>query len=504
MLAGTSPLEVVIWIVGAMALGYIARDPAHRAIRGVSRILHNAMRVAAHGLLRGVDAMKRRNREVLLSEGMLDVERALGREFERVSTTVQRDLSRFPALRRRLDEEITRIDEDYRQSAEVPPRPPEWVHAVDVVANIETKDTHVVGKILSDIHGTLKRSAEDATGAWREAMAERHKRLDKMAPHWRNLEKTVDHLSKQITGLEERSAHIDEQMSRYEEIRARTEKSERLLSSSSLVQFAIAAFVMAIAAMGAFINFNLIALPMSEMVGGGSYIGPVRTSDVAALVIILIELSMGIFLLESLRITHLFPIIGNMDDKMRKRMVWVTFALLFILASIEASLAYMRDLLAADREALAAQLAGEAVASAEFRWIPSIGQMVMGFVLPFALAFVAIPLESFVHSSRTVLGMVATALLQGLAFVCRLLGNLSLSLGRAIEALYDLAIFAPLKIEQWVARARGRHQGGPPERDDHRAVGKSFPGSGGGAAVATGPGAMAFGAIESDDAEEGK
>src|SRR5690625_6517618 len=85
---------------------------------------------------------------------------------------------------------------------------------------------------------------------------------------------------------------------------------------------------------------------MSEMVGGASYIGSVRTSDVAALVIIMVEITMGLFLLEALQITRLFPVIGSLDDTMRKRMAIAAFTILVIFASIEASLAYMRDLLA--------------------------------------------------------------------------------------------------------------------------------------------------------------
>ena len=38
-------------------------------------------------------------------------------------------------------------------------------------------------------------------------------------------------------------------------------------------------------------------------------------------------------------------------------------------------------------------------------WITTAAQMGMGFTLPFALVFVAIPLETFVHSLRTVLGL---------------------------------------------------------------------------------------------------
>src|SRR3970282_2192416 len=119
------------------------------------------------------------------------------------------------------------------------------------------------------------------------------------------------------------------------------------------------------------------------------------------------EITMGLFLMESLRITRLFPVIGRMDRRTRIRMAWATFSILFILATIESSLAYMRDMLAADRAALTQTLAGTVAQRPEFMWIPSVGQMVMGFILPFALTFVAIPLESFLHASRTVMGIVA-------------------------------------------------------------------------------------------------
>jgi hypothetical protein len=187
---------------------------------------------------------------------------------------------------------------------------------------------------------------------------------------------------------------------------------------------------------------------MSEMVGGGSYLGPFKTSEVAAAVIILIEITMGLFLLESLRITKLFPVIGAMDDKMRHKMMYASFTILFILASIEASLAYMRDMIAADMAALRQSLADVTVSpESSGSWIPTIGQMVMGFILPFALAFIAIPLESFIHSARTVLGLVVVGILRGVAFLLRFIGNISKSVGEILVKLYDLLVFAPLWIE---------------------------------------------------------
>ena len=240
-------------------------------------------------------------------------------------------------------------------------------------------------------------------------------------------------------------------MHSYEEIRNKDDSMARTLASSSLTQFFISTLVLIIAMFGGLINFQLIAMPMSEMVGGTSYIGPMKTSDIAALVIIMVEIAMGLFLMESLRITHLFPIIGSMDDKMRKRMVVITFSILAILATVEASLAYMRDLLAMDREALTQSLAGASIVEAEFRWIPSLGQMIMGFILPFALAFVAIPLESFIHSLRTVLGMMAMAVLHSLAFTARLIGGSARQLSKMLISLYDILIMLPLGIERLVA-----------------------------------------------------
>jgi hypothetical protein len=81
----------------------------------------------------------------------------------------------------------------------------------------------------------------------------------------------------------------------------------------------------------------------------------------------------------------------------------------------------------------------------------------MGFVLPFALTFVAIPLESFVHSSRTVLGVVGAAFLRGFAFFFRLLGNVSHYLGELFVNIYDLFIFPPLWVENLI-RDKKHHQ----------------------------------------------
>ncbi len=449
-------LSLLVWALAGIVLLYIARAPAHQAFIAMGRVLHNALRLSAHSITSARERLELRNREVLLAAGRDSAERLIEREFRRIEATTQRDLAGYPALHRKVMEQVTAIDEDYRKAAEVPPEIPGWVDAIEAVAKIQSVSEPRVAEVLEDIHHSFEKSQATAMGAYRKSSKERHRLLAKMMPYWRRLSQTMDTTEKTLDRLLERSKHVDQQMKGYGEILQGNDQALRTLSSSSLTQFFVSTFVLLVAVGGAVINFNLIAYPMQEMVGGASYIGDFRTADVAAMVIILVEIAMGLFLMESLRVTRLFPVVGALDDRLRVRMIWITFTILFILASVESALAYMRDLIAADVEALRQSLAGgvAAVATAENRWIPTVGQMVMGFVLPFALTFVAIPLESFVHSSRTVLGMMAVGLLRFLAAALRFLGSLFRHGAAMAVRVYDLVIFGPLWIEGLI-RARG-------------------------------------------------
>ena len=240
-------------------------------------------------------------------------------------------------------------------------------------------------------------------------------------------------------------------MDNYENILKKTDRAVRELSSSSMTQFFIAAFVLMIAVGGAVINFNLIARPMSEMVGGTNRIMGFQTSNIAALVIILVEMAMGLFLMESMRITRLFPVIGALNDKLRVKMIWISLTILTILATVEAGLAFMRELLMQDAAATRAALRGGAsteIVQGSFLWITTAAQMGMGFILPYALTFVAIPLESFVHAFRTVIGVLAVGALRALAWALRIVGDIARFTSITFIHAYDLIIFLPLWIEK--------------------------------------------------------
>ena len=454
-------LSILIWIVLFLLALYFARRPFHLAVMSFSKIIYNALRVTAASVLSAEKRLQLRNREVLMAAGLENAERIVEREFDRIAAAVTRDLEGYPKVHRQLSEVIVKLDEDYTNSADVPPSLPNWMPIIESIAKIEHSGDSMVANMLAEINRSLTEQNKKAIEDYRNSTAARHGILNKMMPFWRKVERSLDGISRSIINIKKRAKTIDRCMNEYEKIRANADKAARALSTSALTQFAIAGLVLLIAVGGAIINFNLIALPMSEMVGGASYIGPFKTSDVAGLVIILVELTMGLFLMESLRITRLFPIIGAMDDKMRRRMIIITLTLLAVLAGVESALAFMRDRIAHDMEVLRQTLAGAEQGGLTPSIIPTVGQMVLGFILPFALAFVAIPLETFVNASRTVLGAGAAWLLRMLAFLLRLLGNIGFYTGRFIVNIYDLAIFPTIWLEGIIIASREKNMALP-------------------------------------------
>jgi len=444
-------ISALLWIVLAVTTLYFARSSAHKAIRASAATLHQSLKFASRAVSRAESGLRERNRAVLLAAGRESKERIVEREFDRVNETVRKDLANYSALHRALSESIKRIEEDHQQAVDVPPDPPGWVKAVEAVANIDAREGRVrVGAVLSDIHKSLVKAHQEAMTMYREASAKRHALLRKMRPEWRNLQQTLGRIGKNVDSLLSRSVTIDRHMQEYEDIVKGEDRAVSILSSSSLVYFFVSMLVLCVAIGGATINFSLIARPMAEMVGGTNLIGGFRTADIAALVIILVEISMGLFLMESLRITRLFPVIGALPDKTRVRMVWITFSILFLLASVEAGLAYMREVLLHDELATSALLRGDdsQTLTGQYLWITTAAQMGMGFILPFALTFVAIPLETFVHSLRTVVGLAVIGLLRFISLSLRVAGNAFRYLGLLAENLYDLPLFIPLWLEE--------------------------------------------------------
>ena len=84
--------------------------------------------------------------------------------------------------------------------------------------------------------------------------------------------------------------------------------------------------------------------------------------------------------------------------------------------------------------------------------------MTLGFMLPWALAFIAIPFESFMTSVRTVTGMLLVLLIRTAGFILRISSNIIKNGVHLLVSLYDVIIFIPLAIERMVRTSTGNER----------------------------------------------
>ncbi len=446
----------LVLLIGGTIILYLARDPAHSALKALFDGLYAGLKLAAKALQRTRTLLAERNRDVLLAQGREQAERDLEKEFFEINKFVQRDLGGYPQLQREIQEQVAKIQDDCERSREVPVAEPDWLEAVESVSALKNgeKNTAVNSKILEQIHSSAVQQHKANLAAYRKESSARHSILKAITPYWRKLAYSVDEVGERLKEIITRSQNIDNHMARFEAIIAGTDKAERALKASAITQFVIALLVIAVAVGGAFFNFHLIALPMSEMVGSVQRIGGVKVADLAALVIICLEVTAGIFLLESLRITKLFPLIGAMDDKIRRTIMISAAVVLVVLASTESALAFMRDQIAGDLSNLRASLAGlESQAFGQggiSEWIPLAANMILGFILPLALTMVAIPLEYLLQTGRSVVGSLLEIVLATVAICLRMLAASIRQLGKVVISFYDLLIAAPLWVESMV------------------------------------------------------
>lgn len=460
-------LSVLVLAILAIPILYGARPAMQRLIQASFRAVANPLRLSSHWLLKTAEVLRERNKQVMMAHGREELSQSIGKEFDRVTTLVQRDLHGYPALQRKLMDEITRIEEEFQKCGEVPPPPPEWTKAVAVIAKIKPSGDGLVERILEDISTSIDDIYVKVVAEYRDSSRRRHNILKSFMPFWRSVDRTLKKVDKNLTGLKESASKIDEQVERYKQIMAKSEKAEHSLTSSASILFVVSLLAILIAAGGAFVNFWLIERPMAAMVGGSEYlVGDIQASYLAAMVIIFFETLMGLFLMESLGYTHLFPL-SNINHQMRRWMVVISLSILFILAGVEVALAVMRDLIISADVALKQELAGSAaaVSAPANAWaldIPKAAQMILGFTLPFALAFVAIPLEYLIHSGRTVFGALLVLSFRGLGFALRFVSSMVRQIGRGVGYLYDAVIFLPLIIERAMLNRAPRPAALPP------------------------------------------
>ncbi|MFA0810975.1 hypothetical protein [Microbulbifer epialgicus] len=418
----------------------------HRAIYALARLSHRALRFASLAFAAAEQRLVVRNQEVLLAAGKEAAERRIERELERIEATMRRELSQYPTLHRRLCEQLAALDEDYVHSAEVPPEPSNWARAIRSVSEIPAQDDSVVADVLDTINHSMRKAESRALESYRESTRERHQLLKRMMPSWRAMLKTLGRINKNVESVIRRAKALDGHIERYEEIVQESDRGLRTLTASSFNRFLASSVFLLVVSAGILVNFQLIARPVSEIVGGNILLGNFFTADIFAFVLIFLQVGIGLVVMECLGITRLFPSIDALTDSTRRSLKWSAVILLLLFAGVEASLAFSRELLFERDQLLAGVAEGitGGLGETELHWTLLLAQMGLGFTLPLVLAFSAIPLEQFISSARTVLGMFLVFTLRLLATLLRLLALVSLHSGVILNRIYDLVVFLPL------------------------------------------------------------
>lgn len=226
------------------------------------------------------------------------------------------------------------------------------------------------------------------------------------------------------------------------------------LGHSTGIGLAFAIVLILAVGIAGWLNFALLERPMAEVVGDSYRILGVPIYRLAALAIIVLEVAVGIVLLEALGVTTMFPQFERLEQKKGQRLaiIIVMTTALVVLALIEAALALTRDEISRLERELLGSLAGTApsevgeAAGAMARY----AQAAFGLIIPFALAFLGFAIEALIRNGRVVLQLFLGFILEFLSFAVRLLRFLVEGLLAVALAAYDLVIFLPLVVERLV------------------------------------------------------
>jgi hypothetical protein len=442
-------VSIAVWISASMIFLFFAREPVHKMIQTLSDATAGGLRKLAEWTKNTAQAMREKNRKVLLESGVAKIQGEILQEFAKIDMANTKSLAGYPKLQLKLDENISQLEADYNECGQVTPEAPGWSEVVKSIAKVKSSTSdRIIEGMLGEIHKSAVEGEKKALSELREVSAKRHKILGSMAPVWKRVEKLGKEISSQVDKVTENSRNIEKYMTQYEKISTAEPESIDLLSSKVTKLFIISLIVICVGLVGAFINFNLIALPMSELVPAGGRVAGMAVSDISALVIVALELVLGIFLFEAIGVTHTFPQIANMTRGKRKIILSGCLLGLLFLSSVEASLAILRENLAEAKNALDISLAGgSAVVSDDINSkITLIGQAMLGFVLPWILAVIAIPLEMFIEASQHAFAKMYTVFITLLCHLANMIAYLIEGFFNILVHVFDIYIIIPVQI----------------------------------------------------------
>lgn len=445
---------LALWILSSIFL-WAAREPMIQMLRNLGKSLEGGLRGATDWCTGAADGLRERSRESLIAANELELGSKMSRELLRIDGAFSEKLGEYATLHRKLDDIMQKFEADYASCGSSPPEVPGWAGAVQAVSAINTSSDSNVKKVLVGIRESMEDAEKRALRTYREDTAKRHRILSKMRPTWKDVRGLIERMQNSVGKAVQTSSKVEQYVDEYQKILKDRENAARTLTYTAVKPFVISLIVLTIALGGAFINFQLIALPMSELVPAAARLGGVPVSTVSALVIVLMEAAVGIFAMDMLGITDLFPKLSTLAPSRKRLILGLSLGGLFFLACVESSLAILREQIVEADAVLKMALAGagpenvgSTVSAASTSKIPVIGQAVLGFILPWILAMVAVPLEMLIDSGRHVLAAIAVAVLGTVGNIVKVIAHASQAVTTAIPNVYDVYISIPLRIER--------------------------------------------------------
>ena len=448
-------LSITIVVVLSMIFLFLAREQMHKMFEAMSDATAGGFRKLAEWTKEAAEKMQEKDRKVLLESGIANIQNKMLEEFTKIEATNTKNLADYPKLQMRLDEDISQLETDYKECGQATPQAPGWDDVVDAIGKAQgTVGDRVIEKMITEIHKSAVASEKKALAEYRESTSRRHKILSAMSPIWKRVEKVAKDINTKVERVIETNSRIDKYMDEFVKLNKGDEESIDMLSSRVTKLFLVSLVVIAAGVAGAFINFNLIALPMSELVPQGARVAGMAVSEVSALVIIVLEIVLGIFLMEAIGVTNTFPQIGAMTSGKKKVIFYGSMSGLFFLASVEASLAVLREHLAEVKQLTDMALAGTEAeaADASGSMITVVGQATLGFVLPWILAMIAIPLEMFIEASQHAFARLYTVVVTLCGHIANALAFIFEGVFKVISHMFDAYIIVPLKISEAISK----------------------------------------------------
>ena len=442
-------VSIAVWIAASMIFLFLAKTPVHNMIQALSDATAGGLRKVAAWMKKAANELREKDRKVLLESGVARIQGEIVQEFSRIDMANAKALETYPKLQLRLDEAITQIERDYEDSAQLIPQAPGWSEVIDAVGRAQDgSNDRIIESMLGEMHKSAVEGEKKALSEYRESTSKRHKILSGMVSFWKRIDKTSKEINNKVDKVLENGRNIEKYMNRYEKISNEEPESIDMLSAKVTKLFIISTLVIFVGMVGAFINFNLIALPMSELVPAGERVMGMKVSEVSALVIVALELVLGIFMFEAIGVTNTFPQIAAMTRGKRKIILFGCLLGLLFLSTVEASLAVLREHLAEAMALLDISLAGESAANVENSnsQITLIGQALLGFVLPWILAVIAIPLEMFIEASQHAFARFFHIFVSMLCHIANAIAYVLEGIFTIIVHIFDIYIIVPTQI----------------------------------------------------------